>query len=78
MITLSVFDDAQHKRGLLQIIQDVHMTYNGSMERSNLDQSVDITALKCCRLNWESPISFYDVAIYNLISCVLIEVGENL
>lgn len=76
MITLKVFSDEQHKRGLLQIIQDVRCAANGSGDRyTELKQ--DIEALKACFDGWEKNTSAYDCAVQSLLCAVLMEVHDQ-
>ena len=75
MITLKVFTPEQHKRGLLQIIQDVHMTHNGSIDRNNAFQINDINVLRKCKDGWEhNNLNNYDSAVYSLLIAVLLEI----
>lgn len=74
MITLKVLNTEQSKRGLLQIIQDVHMTNNKSFSRCHSEQLTDIRALQACHKDWEHNISGYDNLVYALLTMTLVEV----
>lgn len=42
-----------HERGLLNVIQDIHMTNTGAMERADIDQDHDIKLIRERLKNWE-------------------------
>ena len=64
-----------HKRGLLDMIQDVHMGHTGASERNPIHQSADLRLLHAKWLDWKPPIHSpaYDMAVYNLLTQVLVE-----
>ncbi len=59
MITLKCATEEQHRRGLLQICQDVHMTLLGTYERNHetgwQDMDADIQYLRDVMNGWEDP-----------------------
>lgn len=61
-------------RTLLNVILDVHMTNNGSYERSRELQTVDIALLRDKMLNWKKSDIKFDAMVLNLLITTLEEV----
>ncbi len=84
MITLKCGTEEQHRRGLLQICQDVHMTLLGTYERNHEtganDMTDDVRYLLEVVKGWEedpnSDTALYDRAVLGLVTAVLAEVKE--
>ncbi len=70
----------QHRRGLLRICQDVHMTLLGTYERSyetgSDDMTDDVRYLIDVVKGWEPSDSAYDEAVCVLVTKTVAEVQE--
>ena len=70
---LQVWSQMAGERGLLEVIQDVHMTNTGAMERSIEDQDKDIAALNKRMETWYNSNLAYDTCVLCLMQIVLEE-----
>lgn len=60
----------ENPRNLLQLALDVHMTANGSMERSRSDQRADIAEIEGRLVEWHPSPRFtfdFDQAVRNVL-----------